>query len=341
MYEAEPYEPASAPEPAAVMINEAETINTPKAKSSLEGVASTIYSILLIGFATTSAAMLSAPVVLLASMTIPSTSATPLLLRVLGAVQLYGVAAAYTLKDAAKHDRLGVNTYKRLNLGMIAAALGTMAFKGPAEQAWKVGGVILNNPYYMWASLISLFLIGPLYIYIESIESKLEQIPTLLVAGTIELPKALLASSNTVSKVYAGLAVTTTAAAGVMFYAPFPSMQVFFKAALDAGNIFDKMLIQVIASMLLLFASALYTLQDAAKRDRLAASTFRALNLTLAVKGACLAVAYAAAVASGLGTAVTAVDGVLQAGLGAFGAYGYVTYQKEEPKIEEGSVQTA
>jgi hypothetical protein len=45
-----------------------------------------------------SAAMLSAPVVLLASMTIPSTSATPLLLRVLGAVQLYGVAAAYTLK---------------------------------------------------------------------------------------------------------------------------------------------------------------------------------------------------------------------------------------------------
>jgi hypothetical protein len=40
-------------------------------------------------------------------------------------------------------------------------------------------------------------------------------------------------------------------------------MQVFFKAALDAGNIFDKMLIQVIASMLLLFASALYTLQVA------------------------------------------------------------------------------
>jgi hypothetical protein len=59
MIEAEPYEPASAPEPAelsvqtAVIINEAETINTPKAKSSLEGVASTIYSILLIGFATT------------------------------------------------------------------------------------------------------------------------------------------------------------------------------------------------------------------------------------------------------------------------------------------------
>jgi hypothetical protein len=48
---------------------------------------------------------------------------------------------------------------------------------------------------------------------------------TVLVAGTIELPKALLASVNTVSKVYAGLAVMTTAAAGVMFYAPFPSVR--------------------------------------------------------------------------------------------------------------------
>eukprot|EP00959_Pyramimonas_sp_CCMP1952_P366792 7682051-Pyramimonas_sp.AAC.3 len=65
-------------------------------------------------------------------------------------------------------------------------------------------------------------------------------------------------------------------------------MQVFFKAALDAGNVLDTLLIQSIGCNLLLFAAALFALQDAANRDRLAASTFRFLNLTLTVKGACL-----------------------------------------------------
>jgi hypothetical protein len=62
-------------------------------------------------------------------------------------------------------------------LGLLTV-FGLLLCCSVSVQAWKVGGVILNNPYYMWASLVSLFLIGPLYIYIESIESKLEQIPT-------------------------------------------------------------------------------------------------------------------------------------------------------------------
>eukprot|EP00240_Pyramimonas_obovata_P002243 CAMPEP_0118928404 /NCGR_PEP_ID=MMETSP1169-20130426/5659_1 /TAXON_ID=36882 /ORGANISM="Pyramimonas obovata, Strain CCMP722" /LENGTH=450 /DNA_ID=CAMNT_0006870359 /DNA_START=62 /DNA_END=1414 /DNA_ORIENTATION=- len=327
---AAPKEPASVvSEETAKTIVEAVKAETPK-NTATGGFAGSVYNVLLLTFAVTSAAMLLAPGILLEYMQVPFTAATPLFLRVLGAVQLYGVTASYVLKEAADNDRMGSNTYKRLNLGMIANAMGMMAFKATAEQAWAAAGLALSTPYMVWGSLVSLALIMPLYIYTESeSETPLAQIPTVLVAGAIDFPKALLKSANNISKAYASLTVLSIASAAIMIYAPFGSMQMFFKVALDTACVLDTLLIQSIACNLLLFAAALFALQDAANRDRLAASTFRALNLTLAVKGACLALAYLAAVATGLGTAVTAVDGLLQGALGGFGAYCFTTFKKK------------
>eukprot|EP00976_Prorocentrum_cordatum_P114949 1195928-Prorocentrum_minimum.AAC.6 len=64
--------------------------------------------------------MLLAPEKLLEYMLVPFTVATPLFLRVLGA-------------EASQHNRLGSNTYKRLNLGLVASAIGMMNFKNTAE----------------------------------------------------------------------------------------------------------------------------------------------------------------------------------------------------------------
>ena len=37
-------------------------------------------------------------------------------------------------QEASEHGRLGSNTYKRLNLGLVASSIGIMAFKATAEQ---------------------------------------------------------------------------------------------------------------------------------------------------------------------------------------------------------------
>ena len=50
--------------------------------------------------------MLLAPEKLLEYMLVPFTVATPLFLRVLGAVQLYGAAAAYVLRVSATKEKI-------------------------------------------------------------------------------------------------------------------------------------------------------------------------------------------------------------------------------------------
>jgi hypothetical protein len=81
------------------------------------------------------------------------------------------------------------------------------------------------------------------------------------VAGTVELVPALLSSPNTFSKVYAVLTTLCLASAVALIAYPIQSMAGFFTSRLANAAVFDQLVIQALAGMLLPFAAAMLVLQ--------------------------------------------------------------------------------
>ena len=80
-------------------------------------------------------------------------------------------------------------------------------------------------------------------------------------AGTVELVPMLLSSPNTFSKIYAVLTALCLASAVALVAYPIQSMAGFFTSGLANAAIFDQLVIQALAGMMLPFAAAMLVLQ--------------------------------------------------------------------------------
>ena len=82
-------------------------------------------------------------------------------------------------QDAVVHNRLGSNTYKRLNLSLVGAAVFTLLGRSVAEPALDALGVALPTPYFCYFSMVTLLVLGPTFMFLENqTEGKLSSVPT-------------------------------------------------------------------------------------------------------------------------------------------------------------------
>jgi len=200
------------------------------------------------------------------------------MIRSLGAFHILSAVVTSTLADAASHARLGSDTYKSLNLGLIAwAACSLTAFFTapvvPPTTTQAIYGSLL-------ASAVTVPAVCSQGLTVKIPKPKL--FPLLSAHAMYDVATTLTLAFGTIVLLY------TTNGIGTM---PVPQLSWVY-ATLGAVGV---TMLRLLGAASVLSFSVLTTLSDAAKRRRLGASTFKALNLGVAmVSGVLTAVALAA-----------------------------------------------
>lgn len=185
------------------------------------------------------------------------------LLMVLGAQQLVGAVTLASLSHAAFGFRLSSNTYKRLNVGMILWGLSCLV-------AYSRG------PLMDW-SLVSKAILG-LFAVVAAIP--------LACSEGLFVPvyfKVRLLPKFTAEEAYK-LGVMAAAGFGslVLYTSLFGSTHVPLTVLTVPLGSVGQLALQLIMCGMIPIIQVLFSLMDADRRGRLAASTFRALNLVVA-----------------------------------------------------------
>ncbi|KAK3250345.1 hypothetical protein CYMTET_40270 [Cymbomonas tetramitiformis] len=149
---------------------------------------------------------------------------TRLLLQVLGVCLLPTIASAFSLKDAAENSRLASNTYKRLNLGLLAAGLTVLLNKRTAEAIWLATKVDIPSGFFYATSVFTLMSILTMFCFTEAEEATLAQTPTVLFKGAMDFVLGLFTRTTAVGVIYSMLAVITLASAAFLLVSPIPSI---------------------------------------------------------------------------------------------------------------------
>ncbi|KAI2512336.1 hypothetical protein MHU86_1998 [Fragilaria crotonensis] len=235
------------------------------------------------------------------------------------------VAAGFSriLSDATDHDRLGSNTYKRLNLGLVAFNLISLAT--------LPGQVLLSRNLSRGTAYVSMYALcqtlGALIGYVgwrrglgddanlfkelkDGIQSTLRDVSVTQGRGTI-YRNALLTIMLGIT-VVAGKLVLGLRGHGV-------------QTSLWASGL----------ARLSLVATALYNLKDAGERDRLTGTTFIHLNHLV---GLCLLLSGLDIAAQPGATMFAPSSALLPLGL-AFLLYGYILHQEKVGNLEYSSVK--
>ncbi|WIA19308.1 hypothetical protein OEZ85_003941 [Tetradesmus obliquus] len=199
---------------------------------------------------------------------LPTTATAMQLVIAPGAYLWLIVACLVCLKEAAAHGRLSSDTYKRLNLGVMYQSI-VFAALAIRERA------LLTKPSLMCCLALlgaTAFVAGRVY----AVSAGGFSLPTIIKSFLGNL-RDLIAPKTLVSGFYSLCA----ALALYMFFWQFPSpgTPLFL---LDEGPV-AVLLKQARGGGMVLAGIVWYTLKDAADRGRLAASTFRQLNLAMAV----------------------------------------------------------
>eukprot|EP00884_Botryococcus_braunii_P009278 jgi/Botrbrau1/18351/Bobra.0179s0076.1 len=226
------------------------------------------------------------------------------------------ISALYALKEAVEHNRLGSDTYRRLNLGLLIWSLGlsVLVVLEPPALSHHVTTLVRAAAPFLVASTAVGYLAG----------SGANFSPAPLVVGLYGGIESVLGPKNAVAALYSA----STAAVGLggllRLFQSIPGVLPNTPQAL-------ALLLLRSTGLGLLFASiCLFTLKDAADRGRLGASTFKLLNLaTLAASVFQLGV-LGRSLASGLGVLSTRV--LIQGGtlslLAGLSAHQYTTAKK-------------
>lgn len=225
-------------------------------------------------------------------------AATPTLLvgglvRVLGTVHLLAAIAASALSDAAHHDRLTSDTYKRLNLGMsLWGAASLAAFLNspvaPTFNAQILYGSVLCAAAF-GAPLLSKGLFAP--------SPPLPRFLPLISAQRI------YNLGGSAAAVFAGTVLWSAVRSGV------PSVSYLAAPLGPLGTL----ALQLLGAGALLLTFVLMNLEDAARRGRLGASTFKSLNWGVAFVGGCTALLAEKGTRAGLLKAWPPLPGLLKA----------------------------
>ena len=201
--------------------------------------------------------------------------------RVWGAAFLPAAVAAHSLSEAATHARLGSDTYKRLNLGISASALGTLALLAPPLLHGGLASAPLGGALALpLACVLSLVVSAAGYLPAATeLKHGLLSLPAALATGTASLCTALAAPPNAVAGRYGALVAALALAAAALTAAPGAALSIAALPA-DAPAALVARATGIAAAPA--FAGAV-ALADAAARGRLGASTFRALNAALGI----------------------------------------------------------
>ncbi|KIZ02271.1 hypothetical protein MNEG_5685 [Monoraphidium neglectum] len=234
-----------------------------------------VCSFLSVASAAKAAAGALAPSYLLAQFFKPCCASAPELVALCGVVTAPAWLVAgwlRALQEAKVHNRLGSDTYKRLALGLLYAAvlalvvnLRFIAMLGAALVGWSF--ISLGATAYLSSRLYEAGSGGrsPLADRVEIVKSAFSN-----VASCLTLPKSLYGAY------YSLVAVSSLG----LFLWLFPvNATPLFPAGLAP---LGQYLTQISAVGAVLQGITAFTLKDAADRGRLGASTFRLLNLALA-----------------------------------------------------------
>eukprot|EP00854_Cymbomonas_tetramitiformis_P025728 gene25728-31467_t len=88
------------------------------------------------------------------------------------------ILALERVQDAAENSRLASNTYKRLNLGLLAAGLTVLLNKRTAEAIWLATKVDIPSGFFYATSVFTLMSILTMFCFTEAEEATLAQTPT-------------------------------------------------------------------------------------------------------------------------------------------------------------------
>lgn len=252
---------------------------------------------------------------------------TPLnaiLIRFCGVLFFQPTIISYCLGEAAVHGRLESETYKRMNVG----------------SAYAIGMILLAKAFYFcyttttgqFQGSIILFAALGLFHVKTWLDSETEKPIHKAFSGFAQFFKSVansLQSGTRMQKIYAALAgAAALNAIAFMFVAVSPLTIPVQDPLPSTTNFYLTSYLWMIASNLTtLLAVNLASLQDAAGRDRLSASTFRTLNAGLFVNGALCLVLYVLNFKKALPVVLQAVLATGLAHVGV-GAYAYNTYKK-------------
>lgn len=254
---------SAAASPAAVVAPSA----SPAEVSGLNQRAISAYGAMLAFFAAWGFALLVVPTwVVESTWQACPTEALTSALRMCGATSLTVLATINRLKAAGEGDRLGSDTYRRLNLGVIGFALCGIV----AELACRA----INPPGHMFPGIFLLSVVAVLAARIVS-QSSQKPVAALVAADAL----ALVTPGKTSAEWgYWAVALGTLCLAAAKMLAPDVMARELFSSAV---GILGRHYLQMAGAATLVSLAAALALKDAAHRGRLAASTFRALNVGL------------------------------------------------------------
>ena len=192
---------------------------------------------------------------------------------------LVQATAAHTLSDAAKHHRLGSDTYQRLTSGLLLSSAATLA-------------VAATSRAFVVPALVAACTLAACIAAYRGKLRPLAGAPTLWCLTTV---KGLAA------KTYASFATCSTAVAAALLCAP---AWVLSSCGLAAATAARVELSRALGAALVCHAVVMFVLADAADRSRLGGTTFKHLNCACAAAaslgGALLVLAADAATGDGV-----------------------------------------
>jgi len=201
------------------------------------------------------------------------------LTHALGSIHILAAIAANCLSDAASHARLTSETYKRLNLGLVSWGVATLAAYYKVSSGSNAAVALANSHIAFYAlytatSFLPVILAGKAGLF-----APLPPAPRLRPLFTAQRLYSLAATA----------VATFAIAVGYSLFRP-GVLSVSWLAA-PLGSL-GSTLVTFLGCGALLAYQVLVTLEDAARRGRLGASTFKALNWGVAfLSGSIMALA--------------------------------------------------
>jgi hypothetical protein len=240
--------------------------------SGNNGHKAVVYRALATTLAVTGVALLIAPTRAL-QLTFAASPTTLIsgLTQALGSIHILAAISANCLSEAASHARLSSETYKRLNLGLVTWGAATLAAYYKVSSVSNAAIVLVPNAHIAFYALYTATIFLPVILTGKAgLFAPMPPAPRMRPLFTAQRLYSLAATAVAIFAIAVGYGVFRPGVVNVSWLAaPLGSLGSTLVTFLGCGA--------------LLAYQVLITLEDASRRGRLGASTFKALNWGVAL----------------------------------------------------------